>query len=260
MTSNSTSSCDCKITLQDLFTKKMCNLDDRVIEYLSKAIDLLEKSKNLDELVEVLDDLAKVYQAKGDMPNATGTLLREANVLETLGDLNGKASVVMMVGSWWYQEGDNAAAIAMYRQALEIFMVIGNIPKVAEAYQNLGTAYRNAGQFEDAHGCFQKSMGINEELGRFAEIAWTFGSMARAYDMEGKGFETIDAKQESIDTYLGLDARREAAEGLAELADLQAKHDKQDAVNASLEQAPVLYEELNMLDQASQCRSKKMND
>jgi tetratricopeptide (TPR) repeat protein len=248
------------LTLHDFSTKKSCFLDDRVIAYLSKTIDHLETGKSFDELVEVLDDLANVYQAKDDMPNATNTLLREADILGTLGNMNGKASIVMKVGSSWYQEGDNAAAIDLYRQAVDIYTSVGNLPKVAEAFQNLGTAYRNAGQFDDAHACFQKSMGINEELGRFAEIAWTFASVARAHDMAGEGDEAIDAKQESIDTYLGLDAMREAAEGLADIAALQAKYGRHDAMNTSLEQAAMLYEELRMPDQASQCRSKKMSD
>ena len=48
------------------------------------------------------------------MPNATSTLLKEADVLEALGNLAGKANVIMVAGFWWYQAGDYAAAIELY--------------------------------------------------------------------------------------------------------------------------------------------------
>ena len=217
-----------------------------------------EQSNDLADMAANLDIVAKDCKAKGDNETATSMLMQEADLLGQLGDLQGKAQAIMLAGSWRYQNGDYIAAIDAYNQVLDINISTGNFAGIATSYQNLGTAYRNAEQFTKAHESFRKSMALNDEIGNLANVALTLGSDSKAWDMEGNGDEAIDAKQEMADVYLGLDAKKEAADALSEMADLQTKYDKQDAANASLEQAAVLYEEINMLDQASQCRAKKI--
>jgi tetratricopeptide (TPR) repeat protein len=82
-----------------------------------------------------------------------------------LGDVHGVAVALMNLGSVYREQGQWQEAIAAYEQSLQTFRELGDVHGVAQTLTNLGTVYATQGQWQEAIAYYEQSLEISRQLG-----------------------------------------------------------------------------------------------
>ena len=135
-----------------------------------------------------------------------------------------QAQVRALIGTTFYQEGDYAAAITSYEQALP-----GLSPEEQTSIRlRLGDAFLQTGDHEKARAVYEAALGALATEGRTQVLL----AIARSYDMEGNRDEAI-ATVERI-----LAATPDDAGALQLIADLLGRAGREEEAQAYLDRIP----------------------
>jgi Flp pilus assembly protein TadD len=146
-------------------------------------------------------------------------------------------NTILNIGTYEQMHGNVAAAIAQYKKAAEM----ARNPKTkARAYNNLGYAYKDAGNLADARTSFQRAVEVDPEFAgawislgltaqRMGDLPSAIGSYSRALQIHPSDFGYLllaGALEQSGDQQQANDARQKAALMSNNIAGAQRYADK----------------------------------
>ena len=159
-------------------------------QYYQQALRLLEEAEVKDsELFNVLYNLATTGRLKGDYEQALAYGYRAAVLAQTLSDARQEVCYTML-GSIFYDQGNSAAAIHNFRQALAsgIDRLGNDDPTLIIRLNNLATVYIETDSLQKCVWLLNRAVQINQTSGERDEddIADTYELRGDAYVKERK--------------------------------------------------------------------------
>jgi tetratricopeptide (TPR) repeat protein len=148
---------------------------------------------------------------------------RAAALYRALGDVGGEAEALFWVGCFHQVIGhDNATAVPVLEQSLELATQAGEMAVMAEALRHLGIAAHHAGRLEAARQWLEESTRLRRELGHLPGAAANIVGLAYIAAAQERSDDALALLDEASAIARTCHAHRILAqvdEALAELSD-----------------------------------------
>ncbi len=133
-------------------------------------------------------DQADAEEDPGELP----LFERAVRLYRALGDTRGEAEALFWVGCFQQVvRRDNAAAVPVLEQSLELAAQAGDKAAMAEALRHLGIAAHGAGQLEAARQHLEKSTRLRREIGLLPGAAANLVGLAYIAAAQGRGDDAL---------------------------------------------------------------------
>lgn len=155
-----------------------------------KEIDSLLKFKLAQEKKSLLQSrafslgaLAYMMQGVEQQDTAVMYMTESFKTFVELGDLNGATQVLNNLSSHYSEKADYKKSVELSKHVVVLGKASGNYKTVAFAYQNIGIAYRNWGNYPAAIENFQLSLKIRDSLQDHLGLGYAYFDLAVIYKM-----------------------------------------------------------------------------
>lgn len=149
------------------------------------VVDQLEPSDDVKrQRGYLLTDLANVLTEQGRYADARRAY--QEGLDQKLGDLRGQGVSLMQLGTLAMFEGDIKESVERYGGALALFQQLQEPAAEAAVWHQLGMAFEEARQWDEAERHYRESALIKEMLGNLAGAAQTWNHLAIVNEAAGK--------------------------------------------------------------------------
>ena len=124
--------------------------------------------------------------------------LQELSIVKIVGDREGEGIACFNLGNAYYNLADFEQAAKNYSDAVSIFKETGCRAREGQVYGNLGIAYHSMGNFKQAIEYHKQNLSIAEELGDRVGEGKAFGNLGNAYNRLGKFEQAIEYHKQSL--------------------------------------------------------------
>ena len=138
---------------------------DENLRLCQKALELARKSKDEITIAYWTYQLAIRHYKQGNCKVAERLYYESLEMIERLGNLQGKAAMLHNLGVLAHDRGDYEEAERLYRESLEIKKRLGNLQGKAATLHQLGILAHDQGNLEEAERLYRESLEIEEGLG-----------------------------------------------------------------------------------------------
>ncbi|HLV93843.1 MAG TPA: tetratricopeptide repeat protein, partial [Candidatus Acidoferrales bacterium] len=125
-------------------------------------------------------EIASVYEAHGALDQA------RAHFLQALQTDPKYVDALLAVGRVEIEQGNPQAALGHLNSALSLAVQLGQQQGKASILQMIGTAYRNMNKPDDALQNLQQAFDIEKQIGDKKGMAWSLSQIAEAHNSQGK--------------------------------------------------------------------------
>ncbi|MGE4072620.1 MAG: protein kinase [Lysobacterales bacterium] len=205
----------------------------RLLGQLAAAAERFESSFRIRQAIgdargqaASLRNLSTVRSIQGDYAAAAGALSLARSLVEPLGDPVAMADLVNDVGVLAEEQGDYRGALDAYRDALRLRQAQGNLREIGQSQINVGFAYYQLGEFDNAQTYWQQAMASYQQADDRIGMVHARESLALAETASGAweqargSFDHILVESESLQM---AEERSIAQAGLAELDRLEGR-------------------------------------
>ena len=205
----------------------------RLLGQLAAAAERFESSSRLRQAIgdirgqaASLRNLSTVRSIQGDYAAAGAALTLAKSLVEPLGDPVAMADLANDVGVLAEEQGDYRGALDAYRDALRLRQAQGNLREIGQSQINVGFAYYQLGEFDNAQTYWQQAMASYQQADDRIGMVHARESLALAETASGAwtqartSFDHILVESESLQM---AEERSIAQAGLAELDRLEGR-------------------------------------
>ncbi|MBV6396268.1 MAG: Photosystem I assembly protein Ycf3 [Anaerolineales bacterium] len=203
---------------------------DGAMQLYQQAREILEGLGDLQGKSATLHNMAQIYVTRGDLDGAMQLYQQALQMYEGLGDLKGKSATLHAMANVFVTRGDLDGAMKLYQQSLEIKEGLGDLQGKSATLHNMAQIYVTRGDLDGAMKLYQQAREILEGLGDLQGKSATLHAMANVFVTRGDLDGAMKLYQQA----------REILEGLG---DLQGK-------SATLHQMAGIYVTRGDLDGA----------
>ena len=148
--------------------------------------------------VEQLMELGRVEFAGGEYQRALGFFESARERYRAIGNLDGEAKAIGLIGTMRHMMGEHDAAIAYYQHALAIHRLEGARRSEGGILGDLGLTAINRGRYEQAVEYFEQALAILTEIGDEFGACFNYGNLGLARSRMGRGQEAIPLFERAI--------------------------------------------------------------
>jgi tetratricopeptide (TPR) repeat protein len=218
---------------------------DKGKELLQQALLLTENQEKLENWqASILYNLAWIYSDQGEKETAIALYQQSLELIEKIGDMQGKAATLRCLATIYSNEGEIDQAIALYKQSLEIEEKIGGVQGKAATLYCFARIYANEGEIDQAISLFQQSLEFNEKTGNVQGKAATLHQLAGIYANQGDIDQAIALFQQSIEITEKIGDVQTKAATLHQLAGIYANQGDIDQAIALFQQSLEIKEKI----------------
>ncbi len=183
-------------TLNDLAEQYIGTKNDTAIAYSKQALELAKSISFNSGISKALYNIGKsfYYEYKFD----SILVYYEKNLKLASRNKQIAASYELLVGLVYQIQSNFTVSINHYKEALSLYLSIGDKKLAATCYNNIGAAFYNLGSFEKALDNYFKSLEINEELQNTFMVAKTQANIGGIYEEQGKYNEALNYFNKAI--------------------------------------------------------------
>jgi predicted ATPase/class 3 adenylate cyclase len=131
---------------------------DQAQSFFERALALLEPHQKHQELARLLNRLGGIAWARGEIDLALHYVERSHSASERSGDLVGQANALNNLGILSAGQGHSGEAVRHGLRALELYERVGNRRMSAVTAINVGHAYYDMDDYQQAIGSFQRAL------------------------------------------------------------------------------------------------------
>jgi tetratricopeptide (TPR) repeat protein len=187
-----------------------------------------------------LRNLSTVRAVQGDVKGAQSALDDARALLEPLGDSMALADLANDEGVLKEERGDYRGALDSYRSALTMYQTLGNARQVGASLINVGFAYYQVGEFDNAEVYWNQAASTYAKANDFVGIVRAKQSLGLAEIARGNFRLAREAIDESLRHAEELQMAEERTIALANLADLDRVEGK---LASAIEHAKKAFEQ-----------------
>lgn len=149
---------------------RMLNQPKEALKHLEDGL-ALARSLNLQRQVgAALNEIAGVQDKLGDSAAALASFKESLEIRKKIGDKNGVANVLLKMGAFYNDHAKYDEGLKTLTEALSQFRDLGDESAQGICLNNIGTAHFNLGNFQDALTNYQQAYQIFEKVKETANI------------------------------------------------------------------------------------------
>jgi len=167
----------------------------------------------------------------------------------------GRAQGHMNIGVWHYLRGEFSKAEVQCEKALGIATAIRDPIRMAKCLNNLGSIYRDKGNYEGSVDYYIKAMKIHEELGDKNGMAQLYNNIGIVHYYLGHVEKAIDNFQLALRLLRELGDAHGVASGIMNVASIYDDQGKEDTAMTYYEEALAMFIGLNEQHYIAECKS-----
>jgi tetratricopeptide (TPR) repeat protein len=194
----------------------------------------------------ILHQLARCYAPLGEVQTAREFYEKALDCCDDA-DECGKSEIIHNIAVLKADQGDVAAAIPLYHQALEINERIGNEPGTAATLHEIGRLKAHEGEVEAAITLYRRSLEINERIGNIGGVSATLGQMAKIFETQGDTAKALSIYQEILEVTRQIGNAQHESTFLHQIAGIRAQQGEIDEGIALYEQSLEINERIGNL-------------
>ena len=172
---------------------------EEALELYTQSQEILERIGDLEGKAATLHNMAVIYADQGQVDQAIALYQQSLEIKESIGNVQGKAATLHQMAGIYADQGEVDQAIALYQQSLEITDRIGDVKVKANTLHNMAIIYAQQGQVDEAIALYQQSLEIKERIGNVQGKAATLHQVAGIYVQKGQVDQAIALYQQSLE-------------------------------------------------------------
>ena len=134
----------------------------------------------------LLHELAGILVIRGELGEAERLYRQVLEIVEALGDKEGKGVTLHALGRIYETRGELGEAERLYRQSLETWEVLGDVQGKGATLHELAGIYETRGELVEAERLYRQSLEIKEALGDLRGKGATLQALGHLYQMRGE--------------------------------------------------------------------------
>ncbi|HLM98400.1 MAG TPA: tetratricopeptide repeat protein [Bryobacteraceae bacterium] len=158
---------------------------ERALDLLQECLEILDRIGDVQGKAPALHQMAGVIATQGDIERALQLWQQSLEIEERIGDVKGKAATLHQMAGVIATQGDIERALQLWQQSLEIEERIGDVLGKAATLHQMAWAIARQGDIERALQLWQQSLEIKERIGDVQGKAVTLAQIAWAAGESG---------------------------------------------------------------------------
>jgi predicted ATPase/Tfp pilus assembly protein PilF len=134
---------------------------------------------------KALNGAGTLAKEQGDYAAARAMFEEQLAIWRTLDGRRGIASALNNLGGLTYSQGDYPTARVLFEESLAIRRALGDRVGIAASVRNLGNLAYLEGDYDAARALYEESLGIQRELGNQSGIALSLQNLGLALEEQG---------------------------------------------------------------------------
>ncbi len=155
------------------------------------------------ELADLLKDRGWLHILRRSWMEAE-TDLTLASAIAPADDAELQADIADALASLYRRQERFTKALQYAQQALLLREQLGNLPRIASSFNNLGIVYRKLGEYGHAIGAYEEALSTYQKLGNQEATAGALMNIGSAYFLMNRLQDAIHHYQQSLDICLQL--------------------------------------------------------
>ena len=143
---------------------ELLNIPDSAIYYYTKAFGIYKKYGHALHLAQARNNLGMLYIMLNDFTLAKHHLERANYVLDSIGNLKGKAVSQRYLGELNFAQGNDLSSLDYFKNAISIFKQINDKKSLMEMSTLLSKVYISMGNYSEATNMMQYANAIKDSL------------------------------------------------------------------------------------------------
>ncbi len=188
---------------------------DEAMRLYQQALQILEGLGDLQGKAATLHEMAGISVTRGDLDGAMKLYQQALQIDEGLGDLGGKSATLHNMAHIFVTRGDLDGAMKLYQQSLEIKEGLGDRRGKSATLHQMAGISVRRGDLERAMQLYQQSLEIQEGLGDRQGKAMTLGMMGQALWAKGAQGQAIAALFSGLSLLLQLHIEPQTQQAMA---------------------------------------------
>jgi tetratricopeptide (TPR) repeat protein len=209
--------------------------------FYDDSLRLLEKINNNPE---ALNEKAYILAIRGNLDEALRRYQQSLEILERLGNLQGKAATLADMAEIHVTYGDLDKAVTIYQQVIELAETLGDQSIKSGTLSKMANVFFARGDLGGAMNLYQKSLAIEQELNDLKAQSVTLYSMANIYFTLGDMDKAMKIYEDVLENFKKLKDLHDVGATLNAMAGIYlAREDYEEAMKLyqqSVEIAEVL--------------------
>lgn len=171
---------------------------EAALELMSQSVRAWEAAHDLIGLGDTWNRIGQLHYARNEHVESAAAHERAATILDSGGDLRGKAEALGNAGVAYGVLGRQEKARELHTSALAVAIAAADRRAEGFALHNLGAVEYNLGNFGDAIAHYERSLELKREVGDVPSTAVTLSNLATTYSRIGEASRSIELRRDAL--------------------------------------------------------------
>jgi len=217
---------------------------DRALEIYSEALTVAESEGNINGRASVLMVFGRVHWKRSEYDEALTQFTLSLLAFEQTNNLSGKGEVFNNIGIIFEEQGELDKAIEQYSQALEIHLQLDDRYREGVVLSNIGNIYLGRGDYQESLEYYNQAVTIFKELGNLFTVELIESNIGVVYDKLGEHEKSLEFHNRSILTAGKLGDREGESIGLNNIGMIYLESGEYDKAKDHYTRSLVIAEEI----------------
>ena len=217
---------------------------DRAIEIYSEALTVAESEGNINGRASVLMVFGRVHWKRSEYDEALTQFTLSLQAFEQTNNLSSKGEVLNNIGIIFEEQGELDKAIEQYSQALEIHRQLDDRYREGVVLSNIGNIYLGRGDYQESLEYYNQAVTIFKELGNLFTVELTESNIGVVYEKLGEHEKSLEFHNRSILTAGKLGDREGESIGLNNIGIIYLESGEYDKAKDHYTRSLVIAEEI----------------
>ncbi|XP_066294360.1 tetratricopeptide repeat protein 28-like isoform X1 [Branchiostoma lanceolatum] len=201
---------------------------EAAMELYKKALKIQEEDGDKKSQIILHTNMGDTYRLLGKVDQATSHLNTALQMAQQTGDLHEQLDVYFCLGEMQREQLHSpSASIQHYEQYLALARELGDRRQEGLAYNKLGQAHYEMGEFQEALDWFQKDLKMSQEIGDKEEQIKAHKNLAASFQALGNLDLTTSHYQSAITIAMETGNKQDLADTYLKLGDSHRAHEPQ---------------------------------
>lgn len=219
---------------------------DNALSLATEALHYFEKTNHPLGRQRSLYLIASIHHIRGNHDAALANYRQQLELREHIADKRGELSALNGMGRLYHSLGKHDEAMSMFEQSLQITKMRNRAVEMANVSGYIGLLHKDMGDFDQAMRCFKKQLKLNQQIGNKRGICLALGSMAMIFSLQGDWEQALDYNRQFLEMTREMGDVVNVSVALANMSQALIKIGQHETVLKYLDEAIAIGRKLNI--------------
>ncbi|MEP7134536.1 MAG: tetratricopeptide repeat protein, partial [Chloroflexota bacterium] len=193
---------------------------DRALSLYEESLQLIEQLGDKQGKAASLHAIAKVFLTRGDLDRALSLYEESLTLHEQFGDKQGKATSLSQMAEVFLTRGDLDHALSLYEESLALKEQLGDKKGKSTSLYQMAEVFLGRGDLDRALSLYEESLALDEQLGDKKGKAASLHAIAQVFLTRGDLDHALSLYEESLAFIGQLGDKKGKAASLSQMANV----------------------------------------